>query len=92
MLKNYLKIALRNLFKHKAYSLINIFGLAIGIACCMLILAYIIHETGYEDIHKNREQIYRVAAEVRFGGRIPCWNRNTPKCSPPCVSGLRPGR
>ncbi|MGH7452081.1 MAG: hypothetical protein ACRENG_12095 [bacterium] len=41
MFKNYLKIALRNLFKHKAYSFINIAGLAVGLACCLLISLYV---------------------------------------------------
>ena len=44
MFQNYLKIALRNLFKHKVYSLINIVGLAVGITCCLLILLYVRRE------------------------------------------------
>jgi putative ABC transport system permease protein len=44
MLKNYLKIAFRNLFKNKVYSFINIIGLAVGIACCMLIGLYVYNE------------------------------------------------
>ena len=43
MFKNYLKIALRNLFKHKVYSFISIAGLSVGIACCLMILLYIQH-------------------------------------------------
>jgi putative ABC transport system permease protein len=68
MFKNYLKIAARNLLKHKAYSLINVLGLAIGMACCILILLYVRHELSYDRHHENAERIYRVAADVKFGG------------------------
>ena len=70
MLKNYLKIAFRNLIKHKAYSAINIAGLAIGIACFMIILLYIGHELSYDKFHKNAEQIYRVVTKIEFENRV----------------------
>ncbi len=60
MLKNYLKIAVRNLLKHRAYSLINIMGLAIGMACCVLIVLYVRDELGYDDFYENGERLYRV--------------------------------
>jgi putative ABC transport system permease protein len=60
MIRNYLKIALRNLMKHKFISGINLFGLTIGITCCLLILTYILHELSYDRYHKNAENIYRV--------------------------------
>jgi len=60
MLKNYLKIALRNIIRQKAYSLINIAGLAIGMAACMLILLYIQYELSYENMHRDKDRIYRV--------------------------------
>lgn len=60
MFKNYLKIAWRNLIKNKAYSAINIGGLAIGITACLLILQYVTFETSYEDFHENKDLIYRV--------------------------------
>ena len=62
MLKNYLKIAYRHLLKNKAFSLINIDGLAIGMAACLLILQYVQFELSYDDFHENSAQIYRVAA------------------------------
>jgi len=68
MFKNYLKIAARNLLKHKAYSTINVLGLAIGMACCILILLYVQHELSYDRHHQNAERIYRVAADIKFGG------------------------
>jgi len=61
MLKNYLKIAARNLFKHKAYSFINIFGLAVGLACCGVILLYVQNELAYDKYHQDVDQLFRVA-------------------------------
>ncbi|MCP4727945.1 MAG: ABC transporter permease, partial [bacterium] len=49
MFKNYLKIAFRNILKHKGYSFINISGLAAGMACCLLMLLWVQDELGYED-------------------------------------------
>jgi len=60
MFQNYLKIAFRNLVKHKGYSLINIAGLAIGMACCMLILMFVQDELSYDRFHENADHIYRV--------------------------------
>ena len=60
MLKNYLKIALRNFKRAKLYSFINIFGLAIGITCCILTLLYIQYELSYDKYHEHAEDIYRV--------------------------------
>jgi len=68
MLKNYLKIAVRNLRKHKAYSFINIAGLAIGMACCILILLHVQSELSYDEHHEKAARIYRVAADLKFGG------------------------
>ena len=56
MLKNYIKTALRNLFKHKGYSLINIVGLAIGMASCLLILLYVQHELSYDNFNEKADQ------------------------------------
>ncbi len=60
MLKNYLKIAWRNLVKGKRYAIINITGLAVGIACCLLIGLYVYEELRYDRFHENSDQIYRV--------------------------------
>ncbi len=61
MFKNYLKIAVRNLLKHKAYSFINIAGLAIGMTCCLLILLYVLNELSYDRFHQDANRIYRIA-------------------------------
>jgi putative ABC transport system permease protein len=60
MLKNYLRIAIRNLAKYKFISFINIFGLTVGLACCLLILTYILHETSYDKYNPQASRIYRV--------------------------------
>lgn len=65
MLKNYLKIAFRNLRKQKLYSLINIFGLTLGITCCIVIYLFIQDEYSYDRFHENSENIYRVE-QVRY--------------------------
>lgn len=60
MLKNYFKIAWRNLQRNKGYAIINIAGLAIGLACCLLIVLYIQDERSYDQYHANKDRIYRV--------------------------------
>src|SRR5574341_1385645 len=65
MFKHYLTITLRNFRKHKVYSAINLFGLAIGIACCLLILTYSKDEWTYDRFHKNAETIFRVVSLYR---------------------------
>ena len=60
MIKNYLKIAYRNLVKYKFISFINIFGLTVGLACCMLILTYILQELSYDKYQPNADRVYRV--------------------------------
>src|SRR5215218_1029861 len=60
MLKNYFKIAWRNLMKNKVFSFINIFGLSVGLTCCMLISLYIYHEVSYDKHHENGDRIYQL--------------------------------
>lgn len=60
MIQNYLKMAWRNLMKHRFISFINLFGLAMGLACCLLISIYIIHETSFDRYHNKADRIYRV--------------------------------
>ncbi|MEX0288242.1 MAG: ABC transporter permease [Flavobacteriaceae bacterium] len=64
MLKNYVKIAWRNLTKNKEYSLLNIGGLAIGMACSILILLWVQNETSYDSFHENGNEIYRLTASA----------------------------
>lgn len=67
MIRNYLKSAFRNLFKHKIFSLINILGLAIGMACSMLIFIYVQHEVSYDDFHDKKDRIFRLVLEEKDG-------------------------
>lgn len=60
MIKNYLKIAIRNIIRHKAFALINIAGLAIGMTCSILILLWVRNELSYDRFHANAGQLYRV--------------------------------
>ena len=69
MIANYLKVAIRNLMRNKTFSAINILGLAIGMACCMLILLYVQDELSYDRHHENADRIYRLAHEIRIEGK-----------------------
>jgi putative ABC transport system permease protein len=69
MFSNYIKIAARNLWKHKDYSFINIVGLAMGMAVSMLILMFVMHEYSYDKFHENGSRIYSVLAKVKMDGR-----------------------
>ncbi|MGC9341099.1 MAG: ABC transporter permease, partial [Bacteroidales bacterium] len=73
MLKNYLVIAIRNLFRHKGYSIINILGLAIGLMACLFIVLYIYDEFKYDRHHSKGEDIYRLIVEYKDqnGGSFP---------------------
>lgn len=68
MIYNYFKMAWRNLLKNKGFSFINIFGLAIGVACCLLIFLYVGNELSYDRWNPNAERIVRPVTEVLFGG------------------------
>jgi putative ABC transport system permease protein len=60
MIRNYFKMAWRNLMKHKFISFINLFGLTVGLTCCLLITAYVLYETSYDKYNTNANRIYRV--------------------------------
>jgi putative ABC transport system permease protein len=59
-MKGYLKIAVRNLMKYKFTSFINLFGLTVGLTCCLLILVYIVNELSYDRFNEKADRIYRV--------------------------------
>ncbi len=67
MLKNYIKIAWRNLRKHKLYSVINIVGLSVGVACSLIIFLFVNHELSYDSFHKDSDQIYRTLRHGKLG-------------------------
>jgi putative ABC transport system permease protein len=69
MLRNYVIVALRHLSRNKVYSLLNVTGLASGIAVCLLILLFVQHELSYDSFHGQAERVYRVNAEFMYGGQ-----------------------
>ncbi|MDQ3290343.1 MAG: ABC transporter permease, partial [Bacteroidota bacterium] len=64
MLKNYLKIAFRNISRHKGYTFLNVAGLAIGIAACLIISFFVRNELSYDTYHANADRLYRVAVDI----------------------------
>jgi putative ABC transport system permease protein len=85
MLQNFFKIALRNILKNKGFSFINIFGLAIGMACSLLIFLFVQDETSYDTFHKDASRIHRVVKDFinDDGGRIP--DATTPAALAPAM-------
>jgi putative ABC transport system permease protein len=69
MLKNYFKVALRNLSRNKVFSIINIFGLSIGLTTCLLILIYIVSESGFDRQNKDADLIYRAVSTGTIAGQ-----------------------
>ncbi|MCB0752539.1 MAG: ABC transporter permease, partial [Ignavibacteriae bacterium] len=68
MLYNYLKVAIRNLFRHKTYSFLNIVGLALGLACSIFILLWVQDELSFDRFYENAENIYRVEQDQFYSG------------------------
>jgi len=68
MIKNYIKTAFRTLTKNKGFTAINVLGLALGLATCLLIVFYVFDELGYDRYNVNANRIYRVDEAIRFGG------------------------
>ena len=65
MIRNYLKIAFRNLWRHKGFSFINIMGLTVGMTACFLIFLYIRFELSYDSFHTKADRIYRVVTDIK---------------------------
>ncbi len=74
MFRNFLKIAIRSLTKHKGHAALNIFGLTVGITCCLLIFSYVAYERSYDTFNEKADRIFRVQDEEYQGGRmvVPC--------------------
>ena len=70
MIKHYLKVSFRNLWKYKSFSAINIAGLAIGMATCLLILQYVSFKLSYDQFHKKADNIYRVVNDRYQQGKL----------------------
>jgi len=84
MLKNYFKIAFRNLLRSKGFSIINISGLAIGMASAILILLWIQNELSYDRYYKKTDRIYAMFNRDKFSGQLWAWN-NVPKIMAPTL-------
>jgi putative ABC transport system permease protein len=67
MILYYIKIAVRNILRHKVYSIINIAGLSVGMACTILILLWVQYELSYDRHHENADRIYRLVTHIDFG-------------------------
>ena len=87
MLKNYLITALRNIKRHKGYSFINIAGLAIGMACCILIFLWVRYEWSFDRFHENADSIHRTVISWPHGSDTR-WHWRTP---PPLAAALKSG-
>jgi len=77
MIKNYLKIAFRNLLKNKLYSSINVVGLSVGLAACVLIVLFVRHELSFDKHFNNSEDIYRITGAYNQGGNAKTYSATT---------------
>jgi putative ABC transport system permease protein len=85
MIRNYIKTAFRNLLKNKGFTAINVLGLALGLATCLLIVFYVFDELSYDRYNINLDRIYRINNDIRFGG-----NENSYAQSPaPTAAALK---
>jgi putative ABC transport system permease protein len=73
MIANYFKIAIRNIVRHKAYSIINIAGLSVGMACTILILLWVQYELSFDRFHQNADRIFRLATNFDVGSLRGKW-------------------
>jgi putative ABC transport system permease protein len=86
MIKNYVKIAWRNMVKNKFFSIVNIFGLSVGLACCMLITLYLHYETSYDSYQKNIKNLYQVGTSFVTKGQK---DYQMPFTSPPVSAAMK---
>jgi len=96
MLKNYFAVAFRNLWKHRAFSAINLLGLSAGMTVCFLIFSYVRFESGYDAFHHNAGRIYRVVCDIKTPAETiradgPAWpvGPNLQKQFPQIASAVR---
>jgi len=81
MIKNYIKTAFRSLLKNKGFTAINVLGLALGLATCLLIVFYVFDEVSYDSYNVNAARIYRIDESIKFGGTA-----NTYAVAPPTLA------
>ena len=85
MLRNYLKISWRNIVRHKGFSFINMFGLSVGMACCIVIFLYVSNEFSYDKYHKDTSRIFRVAEHRK----VPAGEFRSARISPAVAPALK---
>jgi putative ABC transport system permease protein len=85
MLKNYLKVAWRNVMKNKIFSFINIFGLSVGLTCCMLVTVYLYNEISYDKYHNNINHLYQLGTVFIKDGK----EEKTPNTPAPMASAMK---
>jgi len=90
MLKNYLKIAFRTLWKDKLHAFINIFGLSIGLACCLLIMLFVRNEWSFDRFHTNADRLYRAWVLENYGENQRFYNTVTPVPLGPTMASTFP--
>src|SRR5688572_24274164 len=88
MLQNYFKVALRNILKHKFYSILNISGLAFGLTACFLIGLYIHDELSFDRFHKDSQNIYCIALHGKVGGQDIQTSASSPPLSQAMVESI----
>lgn len=86
MLANFIKIALRNFWRNKTFSFINLFGLALGTVCCLYILLFVQEHRGYDRHHREAENLYRAISDLDFSGEE---KHHMATCSPPIVPAMQ---
>jgi putative ABC transport system permease protein len=82
MIKNYIKIAFRNLWRHKGFSLINIIGLAVGMTAAFLIFMYVKFELSYDNFNEKSDQIYRVVSDIKTPTETLNWSSSIAPIGP----------
>ena len=78
MLKSFFVLASRNFFKNGAYSIVNIFGLSVGLAAFIMLTLFVRFESSYDTFHDDHERIYRVEQMVRSADNYTSWNQLPP--------------
>ncbi|MBT1712100.1 ABC transporter permease [Fulvivirgaceae bacterium PWU5] len=84
MLRNFIVVALRNLRRNKVFSLINIVGLSVGVACCLLLVLYVQDELRYDTYHRDGERVFRITSSSNLSDFKPY-----PRTSPPIAWGIK---
>src|SRR5438105_14915427 len=92
MIRNYIRIAFRNLMKYKFISFINLFGLTVGLTCCLLILTYILNEVSYDKFQPDAKRVYRVTRKfnnMQTGGVSLNLSTIAPAFGPPLLNDFK---